>query len=90
MHIDYVIVEGCKIILLYHDTLKKISFSYFILYKCWSHRMKKRSYSTANSCLNDFRTLPVISRHKILTIVISIVNKTIFGWIYKYGTFYNI
>ena len=43
IHIDYVRVGGNSIIFLYHDTLKKISYSYFILYKCWSHRRRKRS-----------------------------------------------
>jgi len=35
-------IEGYKIIILYHDTLEKISHSYFILYKYWSRRMRKR------------------------------------------------
>jgi len=43
-----------------------------------------------NTCLNDFRTFPVISLHNILTFIISVVNETIFGWIYEYGIFYNI
>jgi len=37
------LLEDYKIILLYNDTLKKLPHIYFILYKCWSHRRRKRS-----------------------------------------------